>query len=404
MKKAIIAVIGSESICNTEGAVLNLKELKTSKVVFLITDANKELVEKAVSTLHLDNKNVAIVLQGQDNEEDVFISASKIISKILDDDIDPENIFIKLINTKYETTAGVIKAASFNYCSCIEDFLRTFEDYDLIKTMFERELSYYPYWELRSAINKTLDMRFIDAREILDEIDMSSLNNYAAAVAKDLSIIIDAYTDWYNFDYGNFLSKYDEIKFKQEDVYQFIIENRQIELLKGMAQSVENCERSPFLIIDLYNNALKKKLKKQYDDAVLRLYRVSEMLGQWILKENHDIDSEDVDTRKVPLKCRKKFEDMRDLNDGKVRIGYRKTYELLDMLDEKIGIYFMNEEEIKDLFAEIRQTTLLHGLKPVDENLCRRFLLCVESLIKIQIPDFSEKAFMLQFPWIREQM
>mgnify|MGYP005868764147 FL=1 len=86
------------------------------------------------------------------------------------------------------------------------------------------------------------------------------------------------------------------------------------------------------LIIELLQNAGRRIDEEKYDDAVARLYRTSELIGQTILRECYGLDSSDIDVNKIK-ELLKERQDVAEFIKG-----YEKEHEAAMKTQEKIKI------------------------------------------------------------------
>jgi CRISPR-associated protein (TIGR02710 family) len=119
-------------------------------------------------------------------------------------------------------------------------------------------------------------------------------------------------------------------------------------------------------IIDLLGNAKRRSKEGKYDDAVARLYRLIELIGQYQLLK-HGIDTSNVDIEKVPLELKEKYERKKN-EKGKIRIGLFEDYELLKALGEDLGHKFETYKELHDMLEKRNNSILAHGLASIDKN------------------------------------
>lgn len=127
------------------------------------------------------------------------------------------------------------------------------------------------------------------------------------------------------------------------------------------SENIKNC----YILASLLNNAKRRAEEFKYDDAIARLYRSFELIGQIKLNQ-YGIDSSNVD---VELLKRKDVSDefveyLENLRDGsKIRIGLVNDYLLLNELGDKLGQYFIeNRQLINNITVKRNNSILAHGL------------------------------------------
>jgi len=117
------------------------------------------------------------------------------------------------------------------------------------------------------------------------------------------------------------------------------------------------------LLLDLFANAERRFEEARIDDAILRLYRLMEMIAQERLLNRYGIDTSDVSEEKIPDSLRERFANSyRNSRDNKIKIAQNAAFELLAALGDDIGKAF---EENRSRFLNIQtsrnQSYLAHG-------------------------------------------
>jgi CRISPR-associated protein (TIGR02710 family) len=141
---------------------------------------------------------------------------------------------------------------------------------------------------------------------------------------------------------------------------------------------------------DLLANAKRRgDLEKKYDDAVARLYRAIEVLGQTELKENFGIDTSDVKIESLPptvreeylLKYREKHGEKQ-----KIKIPLMASYRLLKELGSETAERFFEsyDREIRPIIDFRNHSILAHGFKSVDEKIFQRLFEVITKFSKVK--------------------
>ena len=107
-----------------------------------------------------------------------------------------------------------------------------------------------------------------------------------------------------------------------------------IEENKKFLFSMEKREYKDYrlLICDLLNNARRRMEEGKYDDSVARLYRITELIAQSVLRTKYEINSSDVDVwqlitlGKMEKKTIDKYEKLRD-EEGMIKLPLKKDFE-----------------------------------------------------------------------------
>ncbi|MGC8963711.1 MAG: TIGR02710 family CRISPR-associated CARF protein [Candidatus Bipolaricaulaceae bacterium] len=128
---------------------------------------------------------------------------------------------------------------------------------------------------------------------------------------------------------------------------------------------------------DLVGNALRRAHQGRYEDAVLRLYRAVELLGQLRLQERgldpSDLDLDKLLAARLPEDLAKRLSQRKE-KEGRAWVGLLDAYLVLATMDDPVGKLFSEswEKRIRDLLLIRNKLFLEHGLNPVDEETWQR--------------------------------
>ena len=150
-------------------------------------------------------------------------------------------------------------------------------------------------------------------------------------------------------------------------------------IVRSPHENLKNC----YILASLINNSIRRAEEYKYDDAIARLYRAFELiaqirLGKYGLKSS-DIDVDILKDKNVDEGFIEALEKTRQ--DGKIRIGLIKDFELLAELDDDLGKEFAeNRNRINNLTIKRNNSILAHGLESLDKDDFDQFEELVESL------------------------
>jgi len=163
-------------------------------------------------------------------------------------------------------------------------------------------------------------------------------------------------------------------KFQHQEAFEILKKIDMPELAKNkqfLGQLVNrltrNMEPEPYLIADLINNAERKANEQQkYDDAVARLYRTIELIAQYKLKKQYNINPSKAETFKIPKKL---FEKWNIVNKTEtIKLSLERDYELLEAVGDKLGQKYKEDKQLKNLLSKRNTSILAHGLEPVNKQ------------------------------------
>lgn len=220
--------------------------------------------------------------------------------------------------------------------------------------------------------------RFYTASEILETIVDVNLPK------EDLINLVKAYYAWDNMDFEiayDYLTKVDLEKLAFNDIRDDLKINLKAlgTIVRSPHENLKNC----YILASLINNSIRRAEEYKYDDAIARLYRAFELiaqirLGKYGLKSS-DIDVDILKDKNVDGEFIEALEKTRQ--DGKIRIGLIKDFELLAELDDDLGKEFVeNRNRINNLTIKRNNSILAHGLESLDKDDFDQFEELVESL------------------------
>lgn len=144
--------------------------------------------------------------------------------------------------------------------------------------------------------------------------------------------------------------------------------------LKVLADSASKL--SAELVEDLWLNAQRRADLGLYDDAVARLYRLSEAAVQVRLFRKHGIDTSRVPPSKVPDKIKRGLSPRTDRKTGDgeeyFALPLSKSRQLLESLDPGDTLVTGWGEKGFGWQGQRNHSILAHGFKPLDQNTCQQ--------------------------------
>ncbi|OGL43868.1 MAG: CRISPR-associated protein [Candidatus Schekmanbacteria bacterium RBG_16_38_10] len=192
---------------------------------------------------------------------------------------------------------------------------------------------------------------------------------------KKIGFLIEGYYEWDLFRHQKALDLFKRAKI--EEILE--TEDKSIKAFAKAAETnrlslkaiVKN-EKKPsgLLILDLYANAERRFNEGKVDDAVLRLYRLVEMIAQERLFRKYGIDVSDVKEEKIPEGLKGEFiKNYKSQSDGKIKISQTATFKLLNALHDELGNTFkLNEKRFLDIQSSRNYSYLAHGFESSKEK------------------------------------
>jgi CRISPR-associated protein (TIGR02710 family) len=150
-----------------------------------------------------------------------------------------------------------------------------------------------------------------------------------------------------------------------------------------------------YKVLELISNAKRRANECKYDDAVARLYRTLEMIGQIEFEKEFKCNTSDVYIDNIPSDLQEEIKlKYFDSKDGKIKLPLFAAFDLLHKNKNKIGELFFNSlEDIKKVLHLRNNSILAHGNSPLSEKEFNESLQIIDSLTseiktKIKLPVF----------------
>ncbi len=230
------------------------------------------------------------------------------------------------------------------------------------------------------------------------------LDEYSTRLLADLRLLAQAYDAWDKFQHGEFNKHYHKVDRSIAELAGFLLAEGIIDRVQSMAKAGAKEPKKPTEdhLADLWNNAERRVREGRYDDAVARLYRLTEMIAQYELIRAHGVDTSNVNLNALQLSADRQatLATRRNPRNGRIEIGLQDDYTLLADLHSPLGAAFQQREILSTLLGKRNASILAHGREPVAEADARSMLAEVAALAECAVPGFGERCASLQFPWL----
>lgn len=226
--------------------------------------------------------------------------------------------------------------------------------------------------------------RFETARSLLSNVVEDNIEKEA------FSKLIESY---YYFDNVNYVEAY-----KYFDVDLFTNTWPELKMQFGLNRRAlhnivkEDRTKDYYLLASLINNARRRSEEHKYDDAIARLYRSLELIGQ-IYLEKYGLNSSNIDIEILREKgveeCYIQKLENAISDDEKIRIGLIQDFEVLSYIDSKIEeVYSEQKNKIKNIVTYRNSSILAHGMEAKTAEEYEEF----ENLLFDMISSLEEKV------------
>lgn len=406
MKKALLITVGTgvgkqkdkvvESLAN--GIAFSIRTHSPTKVVFLVTkESETTTLPKVLEKTNLNEDSYVIYpIKEMDDIGNVYQESVFLLEKLIEKEgFPPKDIVVDYTSGTKAMSAGLSIAAALSEVENLS-YISGKREGGIVIQGTERIITLRPYEILVDKQVKSMKElfnvhQFEACIKIINQLKKKTKDSAIHEKLGFCEKICTAYSLWDKFNHDEAWSILEPIKHK------LIAKNKAfLGQLSTLKTNEADQATMPFHISDLINNAERRSHEGKYDDAVARLYRCMELLAQYELFQL-GIDSSNVDINKLPDELQAKYEELRD-EDGKIKLGLRKDFELLADRVKDIGKNFLKNKELQNLLKSRNASILAHGFRHVEKETYSKLLKYVNEYAESSVSDIEKLKDMATFP------
>lgn len=426
-KTVLLATVGDER--SVKPIVFSVKQLNPNEV-YLITSTSMSLYSAAImKEITQFNDKINVVIAEAIPDDIVFkdpADVSKRIKRKIDEikaSLDEKyELIVNITGGTKPMILGAYDAGLFSESLCtyvwFEDKERPDETMQLSEFSSIKEL--YAYELAKSAIFYFNNQFYRVAADQFNEAKEKTLIPKKEKLYEGLFLLSKGLHTWDLFNHiaaRNLIDKASEILQKYfgstndqriENILQFIENSKEV---LGVLEKKEECFSRDFFIFDLYKNAARKIGKGLYDDGLVRLLRLLELILQYHLFTQYDeFLTSDPDFSKFrPDKSEKIKEyilETASIPLDEVKVTFSMARKILDICGDEISqIYEEHEKDLGNLQGKRNKSILAHGCDPIDQKDAKIAQQMVEKILEaIWKTEFEELASRLTFPKLDERL
>ncbi len=360
MKTLILTVGGSE-----KPIIKSIKEVKPDKIFFISTKKSSPTINK----LNLKNNYKIFEINNENDLSEAFKISSKAYNEI-----ERGEIFVDYTGGTKNMSVGLSlatfgKGIKYIYIGGKE---RTKGGVGTVKSGTEECINNIDPAEIYSInISKKIENFFNKGKyklvyDILNEDIANNITISTFGIIKQLS-------------YSLYLWESQAYQQAFEEFNKFIKTNNsnplfKIEFNNEFKNHLKTCtdKKSNGLIEDMIANAERRHQNGEHTEAVLRIYRIIEYIGQKEFEKEFGCKTDNIDKDKikerVAIKSNKEINETIESLKGNTG-GQQKTYKLLSFINNELGKGYMNKECEFNKFGNARNYSYLaHGFKILEEK------------------------------------
>jgi len=392
--KVLIVTVGGSDV----PVVKAIRDTKPGKVIFICSEDSAKVIEnehKAVDKdlppiieqAEIKNNNISyeIFIVPADN---IFV-CMETASKIIETNINEGNqVFVDYTGGTKSMSAGLV-AAALEFPDCTlrivagvrENLIKVKDGTERSKIYGQESNIAYFKRQIKILVELIEKHDYQGGEEVLNQLLATiPLNDpeLEQNVTKLLTII-RALMLWDKFLYEDarrILASYKEDVFVANlynNLSMVAAQLKNIEDLKRyLEQGVDQPKPIPqmyYPVYDLLRNAERKAIRRDYDDAIARIYRALEMYSQiTLLSLKPPINPDNVQLELIPEELKNYYSGKLD-QDGKIKVALKDGYDLLAKLKHPIGkVWEAYENKLLNVLTKRNYSFLAHGIQPLSEN------------------------------------
>jgi len=169
--------------------------------------------------------------------------------------------------------------------------------------------------------------------------------------------------------------------------------------LKRLRDRTDNFKRvAAELVVDVVANARRRVAEGKFDDAVARIYRALEMIGQVRFTNRFRVTTSRCPASVLPEALRDEFKAKYARKDDpeELQFGLDATFRVLKQIGDEVGKqYFDRKDDLGKILSARNSSIMAHGSTPVKEETALEFLRIVSEMLD---GGYAELDFP-RFPW-----
>lgn len=366
---------------------------KTQDVVTRVADTTCAEITFQYETTLLDNENDLLHCHGK---------AGEAVARVISRGYDKNEIVVDYTGGTKNMSVALALAAIGQGCSFsyVGGTRRTKGGVGIVETGQEKMYASVNPWdfmaveERKQAVLLFNSCQYKASRDILH--NLAGMATKRKAVYRKLGFVIDAFYQWDLFRHQEAFDAFkrgriDELAEDEDTKIACFASTigKMRARLEAIISSSDNGKK-PCLELshDLFANADRRFSEGKIDDAILRLYRLVEMLAQERLLNQYGIDTSNVKSDQIPQTIREQFVHDYGKDRDRLKIPQNAAFLLLKEFGDKLGLLFMDKKPRFQAVQSARNDSYLaHGFKSSKEKTYESLR---EFVIGLNVIDLQE--------------
>jgi len=381
--KVLIVSLGK----TTEPVVKSIHEHEPGLVCFFASQTsvdNVHVVKKALREAGVQIVDHKIIVDDHEDMLHCYEKACTAFDHVRDKGIEPECTYVDFTGgTKAMTAALALAGAGygcrFSYVggSSRENATgRVVSGTEIVKHAVS-PLDLFAVEQKKLVALHFNSYQFSAVREVIDGISEHTTLRQET-IFPLLHSLSQAYQDWDDFRHKNAGETLPELSKKLSVAAKSSEDQNLIGFAKGVEDSLQILQQIQEntrgfqklhldLVCDLITNANRRAKEHRFDDALARLYRALEMIGQFHFEAEFGCPTSEVPPEKIPESLQVEYvRRYSSRKGGKLQLPLLATFEVLAAAGcEAANVFARNEQEFKRILQARNHSILAHGQNPV---------------------------------------
>lgn len=404
-KKVLIMTVGTGASGSDVAHGLFFSVKDSNPDILILVGSSKSFqttLPHLKNLINAENINLEIVenlIEEVNDLENLHFQYSDIIKKLLKQGYSLNKICVDYTSGTKAMSAALVSAAIENKVGSLSYVYGDRGDGGRVKSGTERRNSFSPNkFYSKNIFDKAVELfniyRFNSCIELLEKHEFHPEYQGKSELLIKLSKMFDAW-DKFNFSYAWDISNNIHV----EKLKEFDLKNRFEIYYKPFLLKLKEKNLSYEKIFELIQNSGRRAKEGKYDDAVARLYRTLEMIGQIEFEKVFNCSTSDVKIENIPTEFTDEIKTKYvDSKDNKIKLPLRATFDLLNKNNNNLGRkFFENFERIKKVLNLRNYSILAHGSNTLNEKEFSE----ADELIKSFLSEKNKPNYVKEFPELK---
>lgn len=376
LKKVLIITIGTGATGSdiAHGLFFSIKDSNPNLLVLIGSQKSFKTtlphLENMIKAEGMDCQITKKEIEEINDFEKLHFEFSRIITDLAQEGYSLNKISVDYTSGTKAMSSALVSAALFNKVGSISYVYGERGEGGRVKTGTERRSSLIPTKIFSDEIIKKAkeyfnSYRFTTCIELLTNFDFHPDYQEKVYLILKLASFFDA---WDKFDFKLAFELFKKLNL--DDLRLFELKNKFENYYQPLLIKLKSKEESLEKLLDLIGNADRRAVEGRYDDAIARLYRGLEMLGQIEFLKEFNCNTSEVHIQYIPKVYHQEILDKYyDKKDGKIKIPLYGTFELLSKVGNNFGKLFIERwDDIQKLLSLRNKSILAHGNVPLNQK------------------------------------